>query len=404
MKKVISKYDEKLLNETLLRDEANLIGIYDKITGETRINFICKCGLEYTKIFRNAFIESKFVCLKCTKINTREKAKATNIKKYGFENPTQNKDVKEKIVATNIKNYGVNCVFKAEVIKDKIKEINLEIYGVENPSQNQEIKEKKIQTTLKNYNVENPKQSEEIKEKAKQTCLKNHGVEFAMQSEIIQEQTKQTNLEKHGVACSANSEQSKVKAKQTCLKNYGVEHSSKSNEVKEKIKKTNLKIYGFEYSSQNEKTREKAKQTCLKRYGTEYPMQNQEFMEKVQKNAKKYKEYRMPNGTIRKIQGYEPFALDILLKEFNEEQIITERKQIPTIHYLDNDKKRYYFPDIFLLHLNKIIEVKSTWTYKCKKDNVFEKEKATKEQGYDYEFWVFDNKGRKISEEELLFI
>ena len=208
----------------------------------------------------------------------------------------------------------------------------------------------------------------------------------------------------YGTICSLSSESIKEKSKQTCLKNYGVDHSSKSNEVKEKIKKTNLKIYGFEYSSQNKETREKFKQTCLKRYGTEHPSQNLDFMEKVQKNAKKYKEYRMPNGTIRKIQGYEPFALDILLKEFNEEQIITERKQIPTIHYLDNHKKRYYFPDIFLPHLNKIIEVKSIWTYKCKKDNVLEKEKATKEQGYDYEFWVFDSKGRKLSEEEILFI
>jgi hypothetical protein len=83
MKKVLIKYDEKLLNETLLRDEAKLINTSGKITSETRINFICKCGLEYNKMFRNAFIESKFSCLKCTKSNTREKTKATNIEKYG---------------------------------------------------------------------------------------------------------------------------------------------------------------------------------------------------------------------------------------------------------------------------------------------------------------------------------
>ena len=53
---------------------------------------------------------------------------------------------------------------------------------------------------------------------------------------------------------------------------------------------------------------------------------------------------------------------------------------------------------------NKIIEVKSTWTYKCKLDNIFHKEKATKELGYTYEFWVFDSKGKRLSEEELLFI
>lgn len=188
------------------------------------------------------------------------------------------------------------------------------------------------------------------------------------------------------------------------MERYGAEHSSKNEEVKEKIKQTNLKKYGVVCSLHNEEINEKVKQTFLEKYGTEYPMQNQDFMEQVQKNAKKYKEYIMPSGTIRNVQGYEPFALDILCKDYTEEQIITERKQIPRIQYIDNDKKRYYFPDIFLPHLNKLIEVKSTWTYKCKKDNVFEKEKATKECGYDYEFWVFDSKGKRLSEEELLFI
>jgi hypothetical protein len=125
MNKVITKYDEKLLNETILRDEAKLIKIEGKITSETRVKFICKCGLEHNKMFRRAFIESKFLCLKCTKLNTREKTKATNIEKYGFECPTQSKVIKEKIAATNIEKYGVNCVFKTGVIKDKIKETNL---------------------------------------------------------------------------------------------------------------------------------------------------------------------------------------------------------------------------------------------------------------------------------------
>ena len=133
-------------------------------------------------------------------------------------------------------------------------------------------------------------------------------------------------------------------------------------------------------------------------------MQNQEYMEKIQKNAKKYKEYIMPSGEIRLVQGYEPFALNILVKKFTEDQIVTERSKIPRIQYLINDKKKYYFPDIFLPHINKIIEVKSTWTYKCKQDNISLKEKATKEYGYDYEFWIFDKKGKLLSEEELLFI
>lgn len=45
---------------------------------------------------------------------------------------------------------------------------------------------------------------------------------------------------------------------------------------------------------------------------------------------------------------------------------------------------------------NKCIEVKSTWTIKDKKANIFNKQKAAKELGYNYEIWVYDKKGNKV--------
>ncbi len=58
--------------------------------------------------------------------------KATNIKRYGYENPFQNENVKSKIKATNI-----------------------ERYGYENPAQNEDIKSK-IAISLRNgYNMNN---------------------------------------------------------------------------------------------------------------------------------------------------------------------------------------------------------------------------------------------------------
>jgi len=42
-----------------------------------------------------------------------------------------------------------------------------------------------------------------------------------------------------------------------------------------------------------------------------------------------------------------------------------------------------------------IIEVKSTWTYKAKQDNIQEKAYATKVAGYKYEIWIYDSKGNK---------
>jgi hypothetical protein len=104
----------------------------------------------------------------------------------------------------------------------------------------------------------------------------------------------------------------------------------------------------------------------------------------------------MPSGEIRHVQGYEPFAIDNLLKSYTEEQIKTNRKDIPRIDYQHNNKTRYYFPDIYIPHINKIIEVKSQWTYKYKTDIIKIKGDACIESGYNYEVWIFNTKGERV--------
>jgi hypothetical protein len=109
----------------------------------------------------------------------------------------------------------------------------------------------------------------------------------------------------------------------------------------------------------------------------------------------------MPSGEIRKVQGYEPFALKELVKIYEEDQIKTDRKDVPCIQYEFDKKKKYHFPDIFIPHENKIIEVKSTWTYKCKNDNIQLKKKASEEQKFIYEIWCFDKKGKRVEVSNL---
>jgi len=59
------------------------------------------------------------------------------------------------------------------------------------------------------------------------------------------------------------------------------------------------------------------------------------------------------------------------------------------------EKKHFYFPDIFIPHENRIIEVKSTWTFNKKNDITMAKAKSCKEKGYCFELWVYDGKGGK---------
>lgn len=117
-----------------------------------------------------------------------------------------------------------------------------------------------------------------------------------------------------------------------------------------------------------------------------------DFLEKSNDNYT-LKEYVLPSGKITKVQGYEPQALDILLRTYSEEDIILGaaniREKIGMIIYTDNDGKQHrYFPDIYISSINKIIEVKSEWTYKIQKDVNELKKNACIEAGLDFAFMI----------------
>jgi hypothetical protein len=133
----------------------------------------------------------------------------------------------------------------------------------------------------------------------------------------------------------------------------------------------------------------------------EYSSQNIEIMEKASKNAYRLKEFFFPSGRIEKVQGTEPYAINELLeKEFiDEDEILVGAKNVPTIWYNDeNGKKHRHYVDIFIPYQNRCIESKSTWTAEKKKDNIFLKQNAAKELGYQYEIWIYDQKGNKVQE------
>jgi hypothetical protein len=103
------------------------------------------------------------------------------------------------------------------------------------------------------------------------------------------------------------------------------------------------------------------KQTNLLKYGTDFVSQNLKIAEKSNKNSYRSKEFIWPNETVTKVQGYEHFAIQILLDiGYKQEDIITSRTKISEIWYRDlNNKKHRYYCDIYIKSEHKIIEVKS---------------------------------------------
>jgi hypothetical protein len=399
------KYDENILNEYINRDNAVFIEAYYnkdliklnnlyEFNSYCFIKFKCKCNNIYIKIFRN-ILNTGFLCDICLKKDIFERKKKTYLERYGVESPLQSKEIKEKWKKTNLEKYGVEHTLQNKDIREKSKKTNLKKYGFEYSSQSQEIQEKIKKTTLIKYGVEHVLQNKEVIKKTKTTNLERYGVECSLQNKEVKDKIKQTNLEKYGVENPSQNTEIKNKKKATCLKNFGTEFPIQNKSIQDKIKNIMIQKYNVEYPSQNKEIRYKIKKVNLERYGVENPNQSQQIQEKTQKNAKKYKKYKFPSGDIRKVQGYESFALDELIKFYNEDEIKTNRKDIPKIKYKIDEKEKYYFPDIYIPHEKYIIEVKSTWTYKCKEDNIKQKAEATKLLGYKYEIWVYNAKGIK---------
>lgn len=80
--------------------------------------------------------------IKKTKEDIIKSKKVTNIKRYGTEWATQNKDVYNRVKETSLKKYGVDNPHKLQSVVEKTKETTLKKYGVDNYNKTEEGREK----------------------------------------------------------------------------------------------------------------------------------------------------------------------------------------------------------------------------------------------------------------------
>lgn len=244
---------------------------FENKTKMTKLKIKCDfCGdlFERTKfdILRGRKIIQKDSCSnkKCISLKRQE----SNIEKYGFPNPSQNKEIRKKQEETLYKKYGVKTPAKSKLIKNKIAETNLKKYGNKCSLHSEENKIKTKKTWQKKYNCDHPFASAEIREKIKETMEIKYGNYYTRTKDY------------------------KEKTKKTCMKKYGCEHSAKSDLVKQKRKKTNLMKFGHEFASQNAEIKNKifSKGNQRKNYGK---TQNEikEYLEKI--SNKKFESKRI---------------------------------------------------------------------------------------------------------------
>jgi len=132
----------------------------------------------------------------------------------------------------------------------------------------------------------------------------------------------------------------------------------------------------------------------LKKYGVEYISQCPYISEKQYSRTNKI--YTLPSGKMLNIQGYENYALDILIKLYDEHEILNKKTDMPKLIYEQHNKNHVYFPDFYIPKDNLIIEVKSTYTYKKQLITNILKSHCVRKSNFNYEIWIFDDKKKLL--------
>lgn len=274
-----------------------------------------------------------------------------------------NKETVEKYKKTHLEKYGADNITKTEYFRDIMKDMNRERYGVDWYFESEEFRNKSILSCLKKYGFSNYTKTDEFK----------------------------------------------IKLREKMLEKFGVDWYSKSSEFKEKFRKTSIKKFGVEHPMLNTKFKEKVSKTINDKYGQKWYVLTKKFkVDSFDIKERRYgspvgyksKEYLLPSGRIIKVQGYENFALDILLKNYTEDDISVSyfeiKEEIGIINYLMDEINRIYLPDIYIKSENKIIEVKSEYTYNLELEKNILKKQACLSIDLAFEFWIMDPKGKLI--------
>lgn len=187
------------------------------------------------------------------------------------------------------------------------------------------------------------------------------------------------------------------KFKNTLLDRYGVSSTMSSPEILSKSKATCQKRYGVDNwfkDPANVKQREK---TYLDRFGVTHPMQNREICVRSHTNRTYKKTYKFSDGGEVGTSGNGILVLEALdLAGYSSYDIETEVFKGVTYQNSNGSLSRHIF-DVFIPKENLVIEAKTLshprYGFEADKEKIFSKKEASVALGFDYEIWVYDNKG-----------
>jgi hypothetical protein len=402
------QYDYSFLSYFINRDGATLIGEYPTFNHKTNIDFICKCGIGRTRPF--IYISEPngingALCDKCRltrRNNIKQGIESAQPTEFTFpiiENPYYVLQTVEEANDRRRNTYDMvmACIKRDEAILTGKYESMCSDTMITFICKCGKPHIKRLNYIADKTGAICEKCAQPITfERATNTLLEqNPGKTMDDIHKEWVESAQATSIKKYGEIHYSKTEQSKENYKQAFLRKYGANHPMKVPAIKLKQINTCLKRYNVHTTLLVEKFREKALKTNVERYGYEYPIQSPQIAKKQNSSALMYKTYISPTGVIHRVQGYEPHALKDLFTTVSESDIITGCTSVPNINYIFNNKNRIYYPDIYIKSQNKLIEVKSTWTYISEIQQNNAKALACLNKGYQFEFWIYCQISRK---------
>jgi hypothetical protein len=240
--------------------------------------------------------------------------------------------------------------FQTNEFKNKARETNLDRYGVENAFQNEDIKNKQKATLQEKYGVDNISQLDAIQNKKIETSRQKYGTDYPWQTVEGRQKQKDGVMLKYGVDNISKLSVVKYKKEQTSYQNWGVRNPAQDFGIREKILKSTGSIYRTP-SSETVLVNSRIEKYVLNKLYNIYNESDIDVQPKI----------RIPYLDKNIVDRF--WFPDIYIKSKN---ILAEVKHIKTLQLEEdelilklNASKRNYTPAVFSLYeftINRIIQ------------------------------------------------
>jgi len=114
------------------------------------------------------------------------------------------------------------------------------------------------------------------------------------------------------------------------------------------------------------------------------------------KKEQSYKSYTiLHKGEHIRVQGYERFVIPEFLNKYKRSDLKIGFEENDPIEYFFDGKSRDYYPDLYVVPENRIIEVKSDYSLKLDYEKNIAKKNSCISKGFNFEFHIWDEKEKK---------